>query len=298
MTKKIALAGILLYTLQSCVSYRVFNDLEELYAQLKMDHEALSQKKDSLSMAALAWEKRSDSLAHKLEQAQSSLSKLEKANRKLQKEFSLLQKSNDSSIQKALVENSSLLEKIEEKQQQLVLRSQRVSELESLMMAQEEALNSLKQRLSDELLNFEGKGLTVEQRNGKVYVSMQNKLLFRSGQWKVGKEGKQALQQLATVLAENPDIAILIEGHTDNVPFKGKGAVKGNWDLSTKRATAVVQILLENGLVLPQNLTAAGRSEFLPVGPNSTLEGRTANRRIEVILSPNLNEISVLLNSL
>lgn len=298
MTKKIALAGILLFSLQSCVSSRVFNDLEELYAQLKMDHEALSQKKDSLRMAALAWEKRSDSLAEKLEKAQSSLSKLAKAHRQLQKEFSLLQKSSDSSIQKALVENSSLLEKIEEKQQQLVFRSKRVSELESLMKAQEEALNSLKQRLSDELLNFEGKGLTVEQRNGKVYVSMQNKLLFRSGQWKVGKEGKQALQQLATVLAENPDIAILIEGHTDNVPFKGKGAVEGNWDLSTKRATAVVQILLENGLVFPENLTAAGRSEFLPVGPNSTLEGRTANRRIEIILSPNLNEISVLLNSL
>ena len=82
------------------------------------------------------------------------------------------------------------------------------------------------------------------------------------------------------------------------MPFKGKGAVEGNWDLSTKRATAVVQILLENGLVFPENLTAAGRSEFLPVGPNSTLEGRTANRRIEIILSPNLNEISVLLNSL
>ena len=298
MTKKIALVGVLLFALQSCVSSRVFNDLEERYAQLKMEHEALSQKKDSLNMAALAWKKRSDSLVQKLEQTQSSLSKLEKALRQLQKEFSLLQKSSDSSIQKALVENSSLLEQIEEKQQQLALRSQRVSELESLMMAQEKALNSLKQRLSDALLNFEGKGLTVEQRNGKVYVSMQNKLLFRSGQWKVGKEGKQALQQLATVLAENPDIAVLIEGHTDNVPYKGKGAVEGNWDLSTKRATAVVQILLENGLVLPQNLTAAGRSEFLPVGPNSTSEGRTANRRIEVILSPNLNEISVLLNTL
>lgn len=298
MTKKIALVGVLLFALQSCVSSRVFNDLEERYAQLKMEHEALSQKKDSLNMAALAWKKRSDSLVQKLEQTQSSLSKVEKAHRQLQKEFSLLQKSSDSSIQKALVENSSLLEQIEEKQQQLALRSQRVSELESLMMAQEKALNSLKQRLSDALLNFEGKGLTVEQRNGKVYVSMQNKLLFRSGQWKVGKEGKQALQQLATVLAENPDIAVLIEGHTDNVPYKGKGAVEGNWDLSTKRATAVVQILLENGLVLPQNLTAAGRSEFLPVGPNSTSEGRTANRRIEVILSPNLNEISVLLNTL
>ncbi|MGD2005551.1 MAG: OmpA family protein, partial [Flavobacteriaceae bacterium] len=130
-----------------------------------------------------------------------------------------------------------------------------------------------------------------------VYVSMQNKLLFRSGQWQVGTEGKQALQQLAQVLAENPDIAVLIEGHTDNVPYQGKGPLEGNWDLSTKRATAVVNLLLKNSQVLPQNLTAAGRSEYLPIGPNSSSEGRAANRRIEVILSPNLDEISALLNT-
>lgn len=283
--------------MQACVSSRVFNDLEERYANLKLDFETLQQKKDSLNLATLHWNSQSDSLAAVLQKTQTALNRVERSYQQLQKNYALLEKSSDSSIQKAMLENTKLLQTIQEKQQQLELRSQRVTELESLMEAQEMALNSLKQKLSDALLNFEGKGLTVEQRNGKVYVSMQNKLLFRSGQWQVGKQGKQALRQLAKVLAENPDIAVLIEGHTDNVPYQGKDPLVGNWDLSTKRATAVVNILLENQAVLPQNLTAAGRSEFIPIGPNSSTEGRAANRRIEVILSPNLDEISTLLNT-
>lgn len=283
--------------MQACVSSRVFNDLEERYANLKLDFETLEQKKDSLNLASLHWNSQSDSLAAVLQKTQTALNRVERSYQQLQKNYALLEKSSDSSIQKAMLENTKLLQTIQEKQQQLELRSQRVTELESLMEAQEMALNSLKQKLSDALLNFEGKGLTVEQRNGKVYVSMQNKLLFRSGQWQVGKQGKQALRQLAKVLAENPDIAVLIEGHTDNVPYQGKDPLVGNWDLSTKRATAVVNILLENQAVLPQNLTAAGRSEFIPIGPNSSTEGRAANRRIEVILSPNLDEISTLLNT-
>ena len=203
--------------MQACVSSRVFNDLEERYANLKLDFETLQQKKDSLNLATLHWNSQSDSLAAVLQKTQTALNRVERSYQQLQKNYALLEKSSDSSIQKAMLENTKLLQTIQEKQQQLELRSQRVTELESLMEAQEMALNSLKQKLSDALLNFEGKGLTVEQRNGKVYVSMQNKLLFRSGQWQVGKQGKQALRQLAKVLAENPDISVLIEGHTDNV---------------------------------------------------------------------------------
>ncbi|MGB1020129.1 MAG: OmpA family protein [Flavobacteriaceae bacterium] len=297
MFKKIIFLISISFFMQACVSSRVFNDLEERYANLKLDFETLQQKKDSLNLATLHWNSQSDSLAAVLQKTQTALNRVERSYQQLQKNYALLEKSSDSSIQKAMLENTKLLQTIQEKQQQLELRSQRVTELESLMEAQEMALNSLKQKLSDALLNFEGKGLTVEQRNGKVYVSMQNKLLFRSGQWQVGKQGKQALRQLAKVLAENPDIAVLIEGHTDNVPYQGKDPLVGNWDLSTKRATAVVNILLENQAVLPQNLTAAGRSEFIPIGPNSSTEGRAANRRIEVILSPNLDEISTLLNT-
>jgi len=123
-------------------------------------------------------------------------------------------------------------------------------------------------------------------------------LLFQSGSWSVGSEGRKAVRQLANVLAENPDIAILIEGHTDNVPYKGSAQLSGNWDLSTKRATAIVNILRENTSINPENLTAAGRGEYAPVASNDTTEGRAKNRRIEVILTPKLDEISKLLNDI
>ena len=175
-------------------------------------------------------------------------------------------------------------------------RSNRIAELESVIAAKDAAMNKLKDAISRALTNFEGKGLTVEQRDGKVYVSMENKLLFQSGSWAVGVNGKQAVQQLGSVLAENPDIAILIEGHTDNVPYTGTGVMNSNWDLSTKRATSIVQILKENSAIIPGNLTAAGRGEYAPMATNETNEGKAKNRRIEVILTPKLDEISKLLN--
>jgi chemotaxis protein MotB len=127
---------------------------------------------------------------------------------------------------------------------------------------------------------------------------MENKLLFESGSWAVGSKGKQAVKQLGEVLAENPEIAILIEGHTDNVPYKGNEQLSGNWDLSAKRATAIVTILRENSNINPENLTAAGRGEFAPIASNETAQGKAQNRRIEVILTPKLDEISKLLNEL
>ena len=125
---------------------------------------------------------------------------------------------------------------------------------------------------------------------------MENKLLFNSGSWAVGAEGRKAVEQLGNVLAQNPDIAVLIEGHTDNVPYNGSGALTNNWDLSTKRATAIVNILRENQNIDPSNLTAAGRGEFAPIASNDTAEGKAKNRRIEVILTPKLDEVTKLLN--
>ena len=159
-------------------------------------------------------------------------------------------------------------------------------------------MTQLKNAISKALTAFEGKGLTVEQRNGKVYISMENKLLFKSGSWSVGAEGQSAVQQLGKFLAENPDISVLIEGHTDNVPYKGNSQLSGNWDLSTKRATAIVNILRENSGITPKNLTAAGRGEFAPIATNETPEGKAKNRRIEIVLTPKLDEITKLLNDI
>jgi chemotaxis protein MotB len=214
-----------------------------------------------------------------------------------EEKYILLKENSEDKIQNSIEENNTLLKEIALRKIELQSRSERVDQLEEMIQSQKQFLDELKQRLSDALLNFEDKGLTVEQRSGKVYVSMENKLLFKSGRWDIEPQGEQALNELASVLAENPDISILIEGHTDNVPFFPKGQLESNWDLSTKRATAVVNILLNNNQILPENLTAAGRSEYMPIAPNSSAGGRAANRRIEVVLSPSLDEITSLLET-
>jgi chemotaxis protein MotB len=128
-------------------------------------------------------------------------------------------------------------------------------------------------------------------KNGKVYVSMDEKLLFASGKWDVSNEGSTALKDLARVLEKNPDINVLIEGHTDNIPYNGTGQVKDNWDLSVMRATSIVKILLSNSKIEPKRLTTAGRSQYLPVDASNSATARARNRRTEIILSPKLDEL-------
>lgn len=280
----------------SCVSNKVFADLESRYADLKVVHTDLNKKYDSLQLFTKALEKELEINVKNLTKTQDSLVQTRKDYTNLQNAYSALEENSDAALQKSIAKNNELLAEISQKEQMLTDREARLRDLENLIAEKENAMNELKQRLSDALLNFEGKGLTVEQRNGKVYVSMENKLLFRSGSWEVGSDGRMAIAQLGTVLAENPDIGVLIEGHTDDVPYAGKGALEGNWDLSAKRATAIVKLLEQNSEILSQNLTAAGRGEFIPIAPNSTAEGRAANRRIEVVLSPNLDAITDLLN--
>ena len=174
---------------------------------------------------------------------------------------------------------------------ELASKITRVDELEQVIANKEALLSNLKSSLTKALMSFDGKGLTVEQRDGKVYVSMENKLLFKSGSWAVGSEGKQAIRQLAMVLEENKDIAVLIEGHTDDDPYIGDSKLSGNWDLSVKRATSIVTLLLKNNGVIPENITAAGKGQYAPLVPNTSSSNRSKNRRIEVILAPKLDEI-------
>jgi chemotaxis protein MotB len=197
--------------------------------------------------------------------------------------------------EKALASEQARLNKLKT---DLQANSQRLAELESLMAAKDASMKKLKETLSKALNSFEGKGLTVQQKNGKVYVSMENKLLFSSGSWAVGTEGRRAVVEVGKVLGANPDIAVLIEGHTDDDAYGGSGPIADNWDLSTKRATAIVSILGENKSINKQNLTAAGRSEYAPLMSNDTPEGKAKNRRIEIILTPKLDEISKMLNEL
>lgn len=296
--KQFLLLLSLLFLCNACVTNKVFNALEDRYAKNKMAFNVLEVQHDSLLQANDHLKMRLEETQQSLTATADSLTQSQGALKTLQQNYTTLETNSDAAIKARIAENQELLAQIAEKEGALFQREKRLTELEQRIAANEKAMNTLKQSLSDALLNFEGKGLTVEQRNGKVYVSMENKLLFDSGSWTVGPQGTKAIAQLAGVLQDNPDIDVLIEGHTDNVPYSGKGPLSGNWDLSTKRATSIVTLLLENDQVLPQNLTAAGRGEFLPVGPNSSPQGRAANRRIEVILSPKLSEITQLLKTI
>lgn len=296
--KKTVTFIIVAFSLNACVSNRVFNDLESRYADLKTNFNQQTKTIESLNAELKDLTDKFVAQETALQQVEDNLNQKQQKLEQMESSLDLLKLNSETALQERITENETLLEKITERENELADRMARVDELEGLIARQQEAMRTLKEKLSDALLNFEDKGLTVEARDGKVYVSMENKLLFQSGSWTVENEGQRAIDGLGSVLADNPDIAVLIEGHTDNVPYSGKGPLKGNWDLSTKRATAIVNQLLENPNILPQNLTAAGRGQYLPIAPNTTREGRAANRRIEVVLSPQLDEIKQIINTI
>lgn len=171
----------------------------------------------------------------------------------------------------------------------------RVAELERLLKIREEALANIKNKVTEALTGFQGQGLTVTRRDGQIYVSMDDKLLFESGSWQIGSRGQNAVRDLAAVLERNTDISIMVEGHTDDVPYKGRGNLDDNLDLSAKRATEVVRLLLRSGNIDPARVVAAGRGEWLPVTMGTTPEARSRNRRTEIILSPRLDELMKLM---
>jgi chemotaxis protein MotB len=320
MIKKIALGIVVLTLATSCVSKKVFNELETKFADLKKENRKTADLNDSITKAKSKLDLDYASLKADYDKTKAERDKLaidfaaaDKNLKTLQASYNALEKNSDDSLKENMAKNRELLAQLEAKEKALAAEKERlnklsadlkkgtdrVNELESIMAAKEAAMKKLKDALSKSLKAFEGKGLTVNQRDGKVYVSMENKLLFESGSWAVGSEGKKAVVAVGTVLAQNPDIAVLIEGHTDNDKFAGAvGQIENNWDLSTKRATAIVNILSENKAVKKENLTAAGRGEFAPLMSNDTPEGKAKNRRIEIVLTPKLDEISKMLNDL
>lgn len=317
MIKKIVLGIALISLMTSCVSSKIYEDLQSKYDLLKEENKSLlsqlneeGNNENSYSVKSLQNEveklkAEKSRLAMDLAASKSSYDRLKDS-------YDALEANSSTKLTENLELNRNLLTQLEDKEKALALesarlaqlqkdleeRSQRVEELEGIISAKDAQMTALKDAISAALTNFEGNGLTVEQRDGKVYVSMENKLLFESGSWAVNTRGREAVVQLGKVLAENPEIAVLIEGHTDTIAYSGNGNIKNNWDLSTKRATSIVSILTENHKILKENLTAAGRGEFSPIVSNSTSEGRSKNRRIEVILTPKLDEISKLLNDL
>lgn len=178
-------------------------------------------------------------------------------------------------------------------------REDKVAELQGVLNQKDSAVKALKDAVNNALVGFVNNGLSVEQKNGKVYVSMEEQLLFASGSTVVDKRGEEALKKLAAVLENKKDINIMVEGHTDNVPIQGtlSSGAKDNWDLSVLRATSVVKIITKNSGIDPVRISAAGRGPYLPLDPASTAEAKKKNRRTEIILTPKLDELLKVLES-
>ena len=319
MIKKSIAAVIAMTLLGSCVSKKVYNELESKYANLKKENRSLADENSELSDAKNKLELDMASLQAELDKVRAERNKYEadyaatdKNLKTLQASYKALEVQSDEALENNMRKNRELLAELEEKRRALAAEqsrldklrndlqasSTRLAELEGIMASKDAAMKKLKETLSKALNSFEGKGLTVQEKDGKVYVSMENKLLFSSGSWAVGTEGRRAVVEVGKVLANNPEISVLIEGHTDDDAYGGSGPIADNWDLSTKRATAIVTILSENKSVRRENLTAAGRSEYAPLAPNTSPDGKAKNRRIEIILTPKLDEISRMLNEL
>ena len=251
--------------------------LTELYNELTKSYDKLLSNNEKL-------------LAGNTDETKKVISKLNDTQEELQKKEDELKKlaRNLSEKEKNLNE---LNDQLTTSQKELQQRETKLKELQSILNKKDSTVNALKNTVANALLGFQDKGLSVTQKNGKVYVSLEERLLFASGSTAVDPKGQEALKQLAKVLEKNSDINIMIEGHTDNVPFTTGGTIKDNWDLSVMRATSVLKIITNNSKLDPQRLTAAGRGDYLPIDAANTAEARKKNRRTEIILTPKLDEL-------
>lgn len=330
MKKNISLLFILFLTLLvgvSCVpgkKFKTLQDTSRLYLNerdaLKSENIELSMTNKELEAAKSSLEEETAALREQLREIENDRDKATEEYNKLLGQVNDLQNAQDELIRGNVNETRKLLAELQAAQEnlqkkedllrqleesldtkkasldelsyELEKRNERMAELQQILDSQKKIAQDLKTKVSAALLGFENKGLTVTQKNGKVYVSLDEKLLFRSASWDIDANGRSALRNLAAVLERNPDIQITIEGHTDNVPYNPSGGqLRDNWDLSVKRATTVVRVLLESAKIDPKRLTAAGRSQYLPVDDSNTSEARQKNRRTEIILTPDLSEL-------
>ena len=312
----IALIGLLTI---SCVPQRKFQDLESRFHKSETDNERLRAERD----AALA---RSENLQRQVRQLHDDTTRMGLNLIRTQVRLEQLQ----ATYEQTLAYNQQLLDGKAEETRQILARlqatqadlqrqedelgrtarelaekeqnlerlladlqgkEQRVNELESILQRQDSVVNALRHTVSSALLGFQDNGLSVDIRHGKVYVSLEESLLFATGSTTVDRQGENALRELARVLERNPDINIMIEGHTDDVPLRSGSLMKDNWDLSVLRATSILRILSKHGNIDPRRFIAAGRGEFLPIEEGSSPEARRKNRRTEIILTPQLDEL-------
>ena len=321
---------IVFLSLYSCVSPKIYNQLNADFEKNKQ--ELINSEKSILTLSNKIEEMKQNikklkenlnNLKNDSVQNGNALLALKEKYQDLNTSYELLSSKSSREMEKKAKEIKQLLDQLESTQRNLLLkedelnnlslslsnkeielnnsidelnqRSRKVKELEKIIHQKDSLVSAMKNKISKALTGLEGDGLTIEQRNGKIYISLEEDLLFASGKYEVNQSGKEALNKLSAALANQNNIEILVEGHTDNIPIKSNKLIKDNWDLSVMRATSVVRILLNNDNLHPLKLTAAGRGEYNPVANNETVQGRKMNRRIEMILSPKLDDLYKLL---
>ena len=244
---------------------RFVKEMKENQASLQTNYEELSAAYKSMT-------------AGSKKEAEAMLAQLQEAQRKLD------EKEREVKL---------LMTDLERKSSDLEEKNAKLMELQSILEKKDADVQMLKNKIKSALVGFEGSGLEIIEKNGKVYVSMDEKLLFESGKFTVDKKGEAALKELAKVIESDKDINVMVEGHTDNVPFSASSTaqIRDNWDLSVMRATTIVKTILKYGNIEPNRLIASGRSEYVPLDTTDSKEARAKNRRTEIILTPKLDTL-------
>lgn len=292
-------------SLTSCVSMKQHKDLEARHRAISTELDScqarelrlngqmdvLEQRVNAAQKVNLGLARDTSRLISDLRSARQRIEQLDRQNEELARTTEILRSGSAAEQDQLLKELRETESELRKREDDLALlekdvrnREVRIQEMQDIMDAQAQTLNNLRQTISKALLGFEESGLTVREKNGRVYVSLSEKLMFKVGSAEVDPRGRQAIQELGKVLAGNPDISIMVEGHTDD-----QGGDALNWDLSVRRATSIVKILIENPQIEPSRITAAGRGKHLPLETGKSNEARTRNRRTEIILSPQLD---------
>ena len=317
--KKVTALLVVTAVLAGCVTKQQYAELEYKYQRCQDEvayltsennncQEAKKSLADQLASMTTAAEKLTADTVRLYRKARTCEMEYEKAQKEydeLLRNFADVSSTNQSTINDLIGDRDKYKDELAQKERmlniqqdslakaraELLLKEQRINEMQAILAQKDAEVKALKDKVLNALKGFEGSGLNVYEKDGKVYVSMDDKLLFASGSWNLNEQGLNAIKELAKVLENEPDITVLIEGHTDNVPYRGSGQIKDNWDLSVMRATSVVRALLQNGNIEPVRLSASGRSEYLPLDEANTAEARAKNRRTEIILTPNLDQL-------
>lgn len=332
MIRKLKYSFVMLLILGACVPKQEFQKVSKQKEDCEEQLEGLKSKTRNQEIENKEQKSRIQVLENKIEKfEQDSINRAKRIrsykneNEKLRAKYKDLKETQEKLLKGTTKETRELLREIQNSQEELQAKEDRLKELEEdlnkerqnltqlrknledkqerlvelerILNEKDSVVQALKNRVSNALLGFEGEGLDVKIKNGKVYVSLEEKLLFPSGSTQIDNTGKEALKKLAKVLERNKDINIMVEGHTDNVPYISDKAIKDNWDLSVKRATAVTRILMSSSSIAGERITAAGRSKYMPLEPNDSEASKRKNRRTEIILTPKLDELLEILNT-